>query len=190
MIIYKLERSLSWPHIKKLGELVDCFKSYELREGSTVIEVKVTKTVRLWKSGFCRDMSLDLGVLGQTYARGTNLRFCLGIIVTPRHLRKCLGIYEIAGITILPLTHTLLWRTCSLLARTGITCYSFHAVCITGYRIGLSGLLAQECPQPYLHSGHAPYYIYNQFLCYLTCTNNQFFSRTLEYLAVLNIPIT
>jgi hypothetical protein len=30
---------------------------------STVIEVKVAKTVRLWKFGFCRDMSLDLGVI-------------------------------------------------------------------------------------------------------------------------------
>jgi hypothetical protein len=35
----------------------------------------------------------------------TNLRFCLGIIITPGHLRKCLGIYENAGITILPLTY-------------------------------------------------------------------------------------
>jgi hypothetical protein len=43
--------------------LVDCFKSYELGEGSTVIEVKVAKTGHLWKFGFCRDMSLDLGVL-------------------------------------------------------------------------------------------------------------------------------
>jgi hypothetical protein len=41
------------------------------------------------------------------YARSTNLRFCLGIIITPRHLRKYLGIYEKAGITILPLTYTL-----------------------------------------------------------------------------------
>jgi hypothetical protein len=32
--------------------------------------------------------------------------------------------------------------------------------------------------------------VYNQFLFSLTCTNNQFFSRTLEYLAVFNIPIT
>jgi hypothetical protein len=32
--------------------------------------------------------------------------------------------------------------------------------------------------------------VYNQFLCSLTCTNNQYFSRTLEYLAVFNIPIT
>jgi hypothetical protein len=53
----------------------------------------------------------------------------------------------------------LLWSTCSLLARAGITCYSFHAVCITGDRIGLSALCAQECAQPYIHSGHAPYYI-------------------------------
>jgi hypothetical protein len=52
----------------------------------------------------------------------------------------------------------LLWSTCSLLARAGITCYSFAAVCITGDRIGLSGSRAQECAQPYLHSGHAPYY--------------------------------
>jgi hypothetical protein len=51
-----------------------------------------------------------------------------------------------------------LWSTCSLLARAGITCYSFHDVCITGNLIGLSGLLAQECAQPYLHSCHAPYY--------------------------------
>jgi hypothetical protein len=43
--------------------------------------------------------------LCQTYARSTHLRFCLGIIITPRHLRKCLGIYENAGITILPLTY-------------------------------------------------------------------------------------
>jgi hypothetical protein len=33
-------------------------------------------------------------------------------------------------------------------------------------------------------------YVYNQFLCSLTCTNTQFFSRTLEYLAVFNIHIT
>jgi hypothetical protein len=32
--------------------------------------------------------------------------------------------------------------------------------------------------------------VYNQFLCSLTCTNKQFFSRTIEYLAVFNIPIT
>jgi hypothetical protein len=44
-------------------KLVVCFKSYELVEGSTVIEEKVAKTVCLWKFGFCRDMSLDLGVL-------------------------------------------------------------------------------------------------------------------------------
>jgi hypothetical protein len=44
--------------------------------------------------------------LCQTYARSTHLQFCLGIIITPRHLRKCLGIYENAGITILPLTCT------------------------------------------------------------------------------------
>jgi hypothetical protein len=30
-------------------------------------------------------------------------------------------------------------------------------------------------------------YVYNQFLCSLTCTNNQFFSRTLEYFAVFII---
>jgi hypothetical protein len=46
----------------------------------------------------------------------------------------------------------------SLLALAGITCYSFHAVCISGNRIGLSASRAQECAQPYLHSGNAPYY--------------------------------
>jgi hypothetical protein len=45
--------------------------------------------------------------LCQTYARSINLRFCLGIIITPRYLRKCLGIYENARQTILPLTHRL-----------------------------------------------------------------------------------
>jgi hypothetical protein len=29
------------------------------------------------------------------------------------------------------------------------------------------------------------FYVYNQFLCSLTCTNTQFFSRTLDYLIVL-----
>jgi hypothetical protein len=52
----------------------------------------------------------------------------------------------------------LMWSTCSLLARAGITCYSFHAVCITADRIGLTAAAVQECAQPYLHSGHAPYY--------------------------------
>jgi hypothetical protein len=47
---------------------------------------------------------------------------------------------------------------CSLLARAGITCYSFHALCITADRIGLTVVAVQECAQPYLHSGHAPYY--------------------------------
>jgi hypothetical protein len=54
---------------KSLVKFVDCFKSYELREGSTVIEVIVAKTVRLWKFGFCRDMSLDLGALGLRYSK-------------------------------------------------------------------------------------------------------------------------
>jgi hypothetical protein len=44
--------------------LAACVKSYELREGSAVIEVKVAKTGRTWKFGFCCDMSLALGVLG------------------------------------------------------------------------------------------------------------------------------
>jgi hypothetical protein len=52
----------------------------------------------------------------------------------------------------------LMWSTCSLLARAGITCYSFHAVCITADRIGLTAAAEQECAQPHLHSGHAPYY--------------------------------
>jgi hypothetical protein len=47
---------------------------------------------------------------------------------------------------------------CSLLARACITCYSFHALCITADRIGLTAVAVQECAQPYLHSGHAPYY--------------------------------
>jgi hypothetical protein len=33
-------------------------------------------------------------------------------------------------------------------------------------------------------------YVYNQFLCSLTCTNTQFFSRTIEYLVVFYIHIT
>jgi hypothetical protein len=49
---------------KSLVKLVGCVKSYELREGSTVIEVKMAKNGRTWKFGFCRDMSLALGVLG------------------------------------------------------------------------------------------------------------------------------
>jgi hypothetical protein len=59
--VYKLvgEITLLTSYQKSLVKLVDCFKSYELWGGSTVIEVKVTKTVRLWK--FCRDLSLDLG---------------------------------------------------------------------------------------------------------------------------------
>jgi hypothetical protein len=32
--------------------------------------------------------------------------------------------------------------------------------------------------------------VYNQFLCSLTFTKKQFFSRKLEYLVVFNIPIT
>jgi hypothetical protein len=51
-----------------------------------------------------------------------------------------------------------MWSTCSLLARAGITCYSFHALCITADRIGLTAAAVQECAQPHLHSGHAPYY--------------------------------
>jgi hypothetical protein len=43
--------------------LLVCVKSYGLREGSTVIEVKVAKTGRAWKFGFCSDMSLALEVL-------------------------------------------------------------------------------------------------------------------------------
>jgi hypothetical protein len=98
--------------------------------------------------------------LCQTYASSTHLRFCLGIIITPRHLRKCLGIYENAGITILPLTYTLVWSSCSLLACARFTCYSFHAVCITGNRVGLSASRCSRvcCAQPHLHSDHAPYY--------------------------------
>jgi hypothetical protein len=45
-----------------------------------------------------------------------------------------------------------------LLACACLTCYSFHAICITGDRIGLSVLRAQECAQPHLHSDQAPYY--------------------------------
>jgi hypothetical protein len=45
-----------------------------------------------------------------------------------------------------------------LLARAGITCYSFHALCITADRIGLTAAAVQECAQPHHHSGHAPYY--------------------------------
>jgi hypothetical protein len=51
-----------------------------------------------------------------------------------------------------------MWSTCSLLACAGITCYSFHAVCITADRIGCTAAAVQECAQPQLHSGHAPYY--------------------------------
>jgi hypothetical protein len=51
-----------------------------------------------------------------------------------------------------------MWSTCSLLARAGITCYSFHAVCITADRIGCTAGAVQECAQPCLQSGHAPYY--------------------------------
>jgi hypothetical protein len=47
---------------------------------------------------------------------------------------------------------------CSLLARAGITCFSFHALCITADRIGLTAAAVQECAQPHLRSGHAPYY--------------------------------
>jgi hypothetical protein len=45
-----------------------------------------------------------------------------------------------------------MWSTCSLLARAGITCYSFHAVCITPDRIGLTAAAVQERAQPYLHA--------------------------------------
>jgi hypothetical protein len=36
--------------------------------------------------------------------------------------------------------------------------HSFHALCITADRIGLTAAAVQECAQPHLHSGHAPYY--------------------------------
>jgi hypothetical protein len=45
-----------------------------------------------------------------------------------------------------------MWSTFSLLARAGITCYSFHAVCITADRIGLTPVAVQERAQPYLLS--------------------------------------
>jgi hypothetical protein len=45
-----------------------------------------------------------------------------------------------------------MWSTCSLLARAGITCYSFHAVCITADRIGLTAAAVQERAQPSLHA--------------------------------------
>jgi hypothetical protein len=46
-----------------LDKLVDSVKSYELGERSTGIKIKVLKTGRIWKFGFGRGMSLDLGVL-------------------------------------------------------------------------------------------------------------------------------
>jgi hypothetical protein len=46
-----------------LVKLLVCVKSYELREGSTVNEVKVAKTGLGWKFEFCREMSLALEVL-------------------------------------------------------------------------------------------------------------------------------
>jgi hypothetical protein len=46
-----------------LVKLLVCVKSYELQEGSTVIEVKVANTGHAWKFGFCRDMSLALEIL-------------------------------------------------------------------------------------------------------------------------------
>jgi hypothetical protein len=52
---------------KSLDKLVDRVKSYELRERRTVIKLKAAKLSRTWKLGFCRDMSLDSGVLGLTY---------------------------------------------------------------------------------------------------------------------------
>jgi hypothetical protein len=48
----------------------DLVKSYELREGSAVFEVTVANFGRSWKFEFCRDMSLALGVLEQTYFKG------------------------------------------------------------------------------------------------------------------------
>jgi hypothetical protein len=78
--------------------------------------------------------------LCRTYARSTNLRFCLGIIITPRYLRKCRSIYVNARITILPLTYTLSLSTCFYSLTLVITCYSFRAVCITADAFGLCPL--------------------------------------------------
>jgi hypothetical protein len=64
--MFRFDESPPWQltsYQKSLIKLVDCVKSYELREGNTVIEEKVVKTDRTLKVGFCCDMSLDLGVL-------------------------------------------------------------------------------------------------------------------------------
>jgi hypothetical protein len=50
------EFTLLTSYQKSLAKLVDCFKSYELREGSTVIEVKEPKTGCTWKLRICCDM--------------------------------------------------------------------------------------------------------------------------------------
>jgi hypothetical protein len=49
---------------KELNQIGCLCHSYELREGSTVIEVKITKIVRTRKFGFCRDMSLASEIHG------------------------------------------------------------------------------------------------------------------------------
>jgi hypothetical protein len=46
------EFTLLTSYQKSLIRLVACVKSYELRERSTVIEVKVSKTGRAWKFRF------------------------------------------------------------------------------------------------------------------------------------------
>jgi hypothetical protein len=76
-----------------------------------------------------------------------------------------------------------MWSTCSLLARAGITCYSFHALCITTDRIGLTAAAVQECAQPHLHSGHAPYYNSNQM-------GMQFFIEMVSVSAKINRILT
>jgi hypothetical protein len=69
----------------------------------------------------------------------------------------------------------------SLLARASITCYSFHAVCITDDRIRLSVSSVQECAQPYLHSGHAPYYMKPPILEYCTLKNAFIFFQAVTF---------
>jgi hypothetical protein len=73
MIKNMLERSLFLPHIKKA-----CWSNWLTvskdmsSERKVVIEVKVAKTGRLWKFGFCRDLSLDLGVLAYSTKKPLN----------------------------------------------------------------------------------------------------------------------
>jgi hypothetical protein len=57
------EFTLLTSYEKSFVKFIDCVKSYELREGNTVIEVKVAKNGRTWKFGFCRDMSVALGFM-------------------------------------------------------------------------------------------------------------------------------